>query len=70
VDNETVMRMIRVAGIAALVTLGGGGHHQLLAETDGSLRVESDPAGASVYVDSRKVGETPITLTIEPGEHR
>src|SRR5262249_16311507 len=33
--------------------------------------VESDPAGASVYVDGRLAGETPLTLTaLAAGEHR
>jgi hypothetical protein len=37
----------------------------------GSLLVESDPAGASVYVDGRLAGETPLTLpSIVSGEHR
>src|SRR5262245_61222164 len=37
----------------------------------GSLLVESEPPGASVYVDGRSVGETPLTLpTVAAGEHR
>jgi hypothetical protein len=37
----------------------------------GSLLVESDPAGASVYVDGRLAGETPLTLpTVAAGVHR
>jgi hypothetical protein len=37
----------------------------------GSLFVESEPAGASVYVDGRREGETPLTLaTISVGTHR
>jgi hypothetical protein len=37
----------------------------------GSLLVESHPAGASVYVDGRLAGETPLTLpSIAAGVHR
>src|SRR6185436_15590098 len=37
----------------------------------GSLLVESEPAGASVYVDGRLAGETPLTLpSIAAGVHR
>jgi hypothetical protein len=41
------------------------------ADAPGSLRIESDPAGASVYVDGRLAGETPVTLpAIAVGVHR
>jgi len=41
------------------------------AEAAGSLLVESDPAGASVYVDGRLAGQTPLTLpTVAAGVHR
>src|SRR5262245_21502753 len=37
----------------------------------GSLVVQSDPAGAAVYVDGRFAGQTPLTLAaIAPGVHR
>jgi hypothetical protein len=40
-------------------------------EAAGALMVESDPAGASVYVDGRLAGETPVTLSaIAVGVHR
>ena len=39
--------------------------------TAGSLLVESEPPGASVFVDGRLSGETPVTLTTIPvGVHR
>jgi formylglycine-generating enzyme required for sulfatase activity len=42
-----------------------------LAPADGELRVESEPAGASVAVDGRYAGTTPATLALSPGrEHR
>ncbi len=41
------------------------------AEATGSLLIESEPAGAAVYVDGRPVGETPLTLAaIAAGVHR
>jgi hypothetical protein len=41
------------------------------ADAPGSLLIESDPAGASVYVDGRLAGETPVTLpSIAAGVHR
>jgi hypothetical protein len=35
----------------------------------GSLRIESQPAGADVLVDGRSVGVTPLALLVDPGEH-
>jgi hypothetical protein len=41
------------------------------SDATGSLLVESDPTGASVYVDGRLTGETPLTLpAITAGVHR
>jgi hypothetical protein len=41
------------------------------AEGPGGLRVESDPAGATVYVDGHPAGQTPVTVaTLAPGVHR
>jgi PEGA domain-containing protein len=41
------------------------------AEGSGELRVESDPAGATVYVDGHPAGQTPLTVaTLAPGVHR
>ena len=42
-----------------------------LAPADAQLRVESEPAGASVAVNGRYAGITPTTLALSPGrEHR
>jgi len=42
-----------------------------LAPADGELRVESEPAGASIAVDGRFVGTTPATLMLAPArDHR
>jgi hypothetical protein len=36
-----------------------------------ALSVDSDPAGASVYVNGKLAGETPLTVTnVAPGDHR
>ncbi|MGW8183516.1 MAG: PEGA domain-containing protein [Burkholderiales bacterium] len=37
-----------------------------LAPADGLLRVESEPAGASIAIDGRYAGTTPATLTLPP----
>lgn len=42
-----------------------------LAPADGELRVESEPAGASIAIDNRYAGTTPATLMLPPGrDHR
>jgi formylglycine-generating enzyme required for sulfatase activity len=42
-----------------------------LAPADGELRVESEPAGASIALDGRYAGTTPATLMLRPGrDHR
>ena len=41
------------------------------AEGSGELRVESEPAGATVYVDGHLAGQTPLSVaTLAPGVHR
>ncbi len=63
---------IGVFGLAILITLASGRQRIVSAtEAVGSLVVESAPAGASVYVDGKAAGETPLTLqTIAAGVHR
>jgi hypothetical protein len=36
----------------------------------GSLAIDSDPAGAEIYVDAHFVGQTPATLHLQAGPHR
>ena len=56
--------MRAVAAIIVAVTA-------IASAENGSLLVESVPAFASVYIDGRLAGETPLTLTtVAAGEHR
>jgi hypothetical protein len=76
VPLEVVMRRFlgRRAGAAlALVLTLAGGHPCVASAADavGSLAVESDPSGASVYVDGVLVGHTPLALALlARGDHR
>ena len=69
---KPLLRGICVVCLATVVALASGPHDRAwAADAFGSLLVESDPAGASVYVDGRLAGETPLTLTtIATGVHR
>ncbi len=68
---QVVLRLF-VAGFGALSFIASMSQLQLSAsEAVGSLFIESEPAGASVYIDGRLAGETPLTVeTLRPGEHR
>jgi hypothetical protein len=68
---------IRKAGYGTerriLIVLGSRGQkvHVQLVETSGFLEVNTEPAGARVYVDGRLVSEaTPATLKLSPGSKR
>ena len=64
-------RVIIVICVAFVALVRGEQRIAATGEAAGSLLVESDPAGASVYVDGRLAGETPLTLpSIAAGEHR
>lgn len=72
-------RMVKhgVALVLAFSTAGGAGHRMVSASpAEGGahetvLSVNSDPAGATVYVDGRFVGQTPLTVPALPaGDHR
>jgi hypothetical protein len=72
----TMPRNVRVLGVvgltAALFIAVGGQPKPVGADAgEGWLLVESDPPGASVYVDGHLAGQTPLTLpTIPAGVHR
>ena len=36
---------------------------------EGTLVVDSRPPGAAVFIDGRRAGVTPLTMTIAPGPH-
>ena len=38
-------------------------------ECTASLQVESDPSGVSLYLDDTLAGQTPIEVTVSPGQH-
>jgi len=61
-----------VAGFGALLFIASMSQLQLSAsEAVGTLFIESEPAGASVYIDGRLAGETPLTVeTLPLGVHR
>ena len=62
----------RSIGIALLLVIAHGSQPGLSAANDvGSLLVESEPTGASVYVDGRMAGHTPVVLSsVGAGVHR
>jgi hypothetical protein len=63
--------VIIVICVAFVALVRGEQRIAATGEAAGSLLVESDPAGASVYVDGRLAGETPVTLpAIAAGVHR
>jgi hypothetical protein len=65
--------MQRAVSSLAVVFAIASGPLQRVAAADavGSLAIESEPTGASVYVDGRLAGQTPLTLsTIAAGVHR
>ena len=68
---KTGHRIWIVIGVALVALVRAEQRSVLAGDAAGSLLVESDPAGASVYVDGRFAGQTPLALaTIAPGVHR
>jgi PEGA domain-containing protein len=68
---HTALRLC-VAGFGVFLFIASGSQRRLAAsEAVGSLFIESEPAGASVYVDGRLAGETPLAIeTLAAGVHR
>jgi PEGA domain len=69
------MTSVKVVGVPVAVlmalALWSGALRAGADNPTGSLLVESNPAGASVYLDGRLAGETPLTVpTIAIGTHR
>jgi hypothetical protein len=63
-----------VGGLAALALLTAVGIWMFRggmtgAAAEGMLRIESEPAGASVEVDGSPRGQTPLTVNLTPGQH-
>jgi hypothetical protein len=71
-------RILRlVLGLLALVALGAGGYAIVRAASftavppaDGTLSVESRPAGVPVTIDGTPRGVTPLKIALPPGPHR
>jgi PEGA domain len=61
-----------VSGLAVLFAIASGPPQRVAAaDAVGSLAIESQPAGASVYVDGQSAGQTPLVLSsIATGIHR
>lgn len=63
-----------VAGLIAAAVMAAGGvwafrTNMIGAASDGTLRVESEPAGAAVEVDGALRGLTPLTVSLASGPH-
>jgi hypothetical protein len=71
--KHTALRQMATILAAALMLAPGLGD-LLAAESTvgaGAINVSSDPPGATVYVDGRAAGETPVVLnTLSAGDHR
>jgi PEGA domain-containing protein/PKD domain-containing protein len=72
--NRSVLRQIATI-LAAVLILAPGLRDLVAAESavaaSGALNVSSDPPGATVYLDGRAAGETPIVLSkLTAGDHR
>jgi PEGA domain-containing protein len=66
-----------IAAAVVLIALTSGGTlaaRKFLMSTDavattGTLTVQTNPAGASVVIDGKQRGVTPLNLALEPGKH-
>ena len=58
---------LALAIVAALVIAGRSSYGRM--NTPGTIAVDSTPRGSEVLVDGTARGVTPLTLTLEPGDH-
>jgi hypothetical protein len=74
VDRRT--QVIALAGVVVIAAITAGVYWKdrwlptASAAGEGSLRIESDPAGAEVRVNGAARGTTPLSLTIPAGQYR
>lgn len=65
--NRRLMAVVLASTLASLA----GSAAATRGTSDGGLSVQTDPAGAAVYLDGRFVGATPLTMsTVTAGDHR
>lgn len=60
---DLAQKVIAQTGITPLIT------GNPLVVTSGQIRIESNPAGAEIFVDGDQVGVSPRTLALEEGTH-
>ena len=76
-DTARPRRTTRIAAIAGLLLIAGGGGaiavkfyaNPVAAPALGALNVQSNPSGVQVFVDGVERGVTPAKLTLAPGSH-
>jgi hypothetical protein len=78
-DKRTALprgRLIAAAVLLIALTSGGtlAARKYLMPTTDaaaevGTLAVQTNPAGASVVIDGKQLGVTPLSLALAPGRH-
>ncbi len=64
-------------GLTARGALAGMLHRRQLEKPDGpivelgvvTVTIETDPAGAEITLDGKKIGQSPVTVPIEAGDH-
>ncbi|HEY7514120.1 MAG TPA: PEGA domain-containing protein, partial [Vicinamibacteria bacterium] len=73
-EHEVRLRAEGYAPLETRVTLAGGGATQVLEVTlvpdRAPVTFDSDPRGATVRVDGREVGNTPLTVDLTSGDRR
>jgi PKD repeat protein len=75
-QRRVALAVIAVLAVNPSVTMAGGGPPEAAPRPSpvarmGSLAVESEPAGAAVYVDGQLTGQTPLQVAgLTAGDHR